>query len=75
MEKNPAFDYNKLRGRIVEKYGTQKQFSKAMRLSQATLTSKLTGLTYFTQAEILKAKMLLDLEPESISSYFFTPKV
>ena len=75
MEKKPVFDYSKLRGRIVEKYGSQKEFSKAMHISQATLTSKMTGLTYFTQGEILRAKTLLAIEPESVTSYFFTVKV
>ena len=75
MEGKLTFDYSKLRGRIVEMFGSQKEFSKAMNISQATLTSKLTGLTYFSQSEISRAGTLLRLEPESISSYFFPPKV
>lgn len=29
-----AFDYSKLKGRIIEKYGTQAAFAKAMGTSQ-----------------------------------------
>ena len=75
MANKPVFDYGKLRGRIVEKFGSQKEFSKAMNMSQATLTSKLTGLTYFSQGEILRAESLLCIDPGSITAYFFTPKV
>ena len=75
MTSNPVFDYSKLRGRIVEKYGTQKRFSQAMNMSESSLTLKLAGASYFTQGEIYRAKMLLDLEEGSVSPYFFTLKV
>ena len=74
MEKM-SFDYGKLRGRIVEKFGTQKQFSQAMQMSEGMLSQKLTGSTYFTQVEILRAKSILEIEPGSLSLYFFTPEV
>ena len=75
MTSNPVFDYSKLRGRIVEKFGTQKQFSKAMNMSESSLTLKLAGASYFTQGEIYRATALLDLEEGSVSPYFFTLKV
>ena len=75
MTGNPVFDYSKLRGRIVEKFGTQKQFSKAMHMSESSLTLKLAGSSYFTQGEIYRATALLDLEDGSVSPYFFTLKV
>ena len=40
-----AFDYSKLRGKIVEKFGTQTEFSKAMNLSERTMSLKLNGGT------------------------------
>lgn len=75
MQGKMTFDYSKLRGRIVERYGTLTQFGKAMHISQPVLSSRMTGSTYFTQSEILRAIALLDIEPESISPYFFTVKV
>ena len=75
MENRPAFDYGKLRGRIVEKFGSQKQFSQAMHMTESALSLKLTGSTYFSQVEILRVAKLLDIGPKEISLYFFTPAV
>ena len=69
------FDYSKLKGRIIEKYGSQEAFAKAMQTSQRTLSQKMTGKIYFRQDEINKAMDLLSIESEEASAYFFTPKV
>lgn len=66
------FDYSKLRGRIVEKCGSQKAFADKIGISECTLTSKLMGYTYFNQKDITAAKAVLDIAPEDISTYFFT---
>ena len=70
-----VFDYSKLKGRIVEKCGTQKNFASKLCISEATLTSKLTGNTFFTQNEIVRSQQILDIEPGTLSAYFFTPRV
>jgi hypothetical protein len=75
METRPEFDYSKLRGRIIEKFGTLKAFARAMKMSSASLTNKLTGLTYFSQADIVKSVDLLEIEPGAVSLYFFALKV
>lgn len=69
------FDYSKLAGRIREKYGTQKAFARKLGISEGSLSLKMTGYHYFSQAEIGKAVKLLDLEPGSVTDYFFTVKV
>ena len=69
------FDYSKLKGRIIEKCGTQKAFSSLLGITEGTLTSKLLGYTYFTQQEIIRAVELLDIEPADVNVYFFTCKV
>ena len=69
------FDYSKLSGRIKEKFGSQKAFAEALGVSEVTLSNKMTGYYYFTQAEIKNASRLLDLEPGTITDYFFTLKV
>ncbi len=74
MGTKPVFDYSKLRGRIIEKFGTQKVFSEKMNMSEATLTQKLAGRTYFTQGEMYRAGELLDLDG-SYRPYFFTLRV
>ena len=75
MSEKLAFDYSKLRGRIVEKFGTQKQFGKAMGMSEVSLTRKMTGAGNFSHREIYKAMRLLDLDGEVLAQYFFTPRV
>lgn len=70
-----AFDYNKLRGRIVEKYGTQSAFSEAMNMSNGSLTNKLASKSYFSADEIATACELLDVPAAEVSTYFFTRKV
>lgn len=68
-------DYRKLKGRIIEIYGTQAAFSKEMGWSARTASLKLTGKVAWKQNEILLAKDLLDLQETDILIYFFTPEV
>lgn len=68
-------DYSKLKGRIVEKCGTQGNFAQKMGLSERTVSLKLSGRIPFKQPEILKAVEVLDLSEEDIQAYFFVVKV
>lgn len=70
-----AFDYSKLRGRIVEKFDTQGAFAKAIGLSQRSLSLKLQGKLFFRQDEIERAINLLCIKPEDIDKYFFAQNV
>lgn len=70
-----AFDYNKLRGRIVEKYGSQVEFAKAMNWSERTLSKKINGKIPWKQTDICSAIRLLGLSESDIQEYFFTVKV
>ena len=69
------FDYGKLRGKIVEKYGTIQEFSRAMGRDPGVISHKLNGLNYFTQKEIVQAEKLLGLKPDTVYACFFTQKV
>ena len=62
-----AFDYSKLRGRIVEKFDTQGE--------QFSLSLKLQGKLFFRQDEIERAINLLCIKPENIDKYFFAQNV
>ena len=73
--KKILFNYSKLKGRIVEKCGTQRVFAALMSISEATLISKLKGYTYFTQKEIAVAIKLLEIQPGEVTDYFFTERV
>lgn len=70
-----AYDYSKLSGRIVEKFKNRKNFATAMGITQAALSSRMTGKVPFRQMEIVKAKGLLDIEDREIGDYFFDLKV
>ena len=69
------FDYRKLRGRIVEKYGTQGAFSKAVKLSENSVSRKINGIKSFSREDILRWCELLDIDRDDIGIYFFTQKV
>ena len=67
-----AFNYRKLLGRIVEKFGTQLKFAEAMGVSESMLSKKLNSSLGFKQSEICLACELLDIAPSEIPMYFFT---
>lgn len=67
------YDYSKLKGRIVEVYGTQGGFAKAMNITKGTLSNKLRNMNYFKQDEIAEAIQLLDID--NPVPYFFTKQV
>lgn len=67
------FNYNKLKGKIKEVYGTQQEFAKALGIGTTTLNSRLKNETFFNQSEIEKSRELLNLKNEKdIIDIFFT---
>ncbi len=70
-----AFDFSKLRGKIVEKYGSQTEFAKAMSWSDRTLSCKMNGKIPWKQTDICSAIELLGLSGNDIQEYFFSMKV
>lgn len=63
--------YPKLRGRIREKYGTQKAFAVAMGMHPTTLSTKLQGRFDWSLQEMKRAAELLELSVEEMAVYFF----
>lgn len=63
--------YRKLRGKIVEVYGTQDAFSGAMEMSKVTLNLKLNCKSDWTAPEIVKACELLSIPLSEAWLYFF----
>lgn len=68
-------DYRKLRGKIVEVYGTMSNFAKEMGYSERTISLKINGKVDFSQSDIVKMVSLLGLRDKDIPIYFFTNKV
>ena len=65
------YKYKKLRGRIVEKYGTQEKFAKAIGISETALSKKMQCKTGISQSDICLWSKLLDIQPEEYGEYFF----
>lgn len=65
------FDYSRLRGRIIEKYGTCSSFALAMGFTRGALSSRLKSLTGWKDYEIYKACDLLDIAQSDMPLYFF----
>lgn len=70
------FDYSKLRGRIVEKFGSCTKFAASMGKSKVWVSHRLNNVVPWSTDEIAEAckPERLDIAPEEYSCYFFTPK-
>jgi transcriptional regulator with XRE-family HTH domain len=66
-----SFEYRKLRGRIVEKYGTNGNFAEKINVSLVTVSNKLRGVTQFSQDDIILWCEALEIPLEESGSYFF----
>lgn len=69
--KEKIYSYDKLRGRIYEKYGTQEAFAKVLGISGNSLSLKMRCLTGFSQEDIRVISELLDIPREEYAEYFF----
>lgn len=70
-----SFDYSKLRGKIVEKYGNQSNFASALGISENTLSLKMNNKVRFTTDDITTISRLLEIDAGEIGRYFFALKV
>ncbi len=73
--KKEIFDYDKLRGRIKECLGTEREFAKQLGITPQALCNRLNNKTDFTPTEMLMSKNILNFDSKSIGTYFFTQKV
>lgn len=67
-----AYTYNKLRGRIVERYRTQEAFAQEIGITKNALSRKMTGKAGISQEDIAKWCQLLDIQIAEIGEFFFT---
>lgn len=72
-----AINQSKLRGRIIEKFGSQKAFAKAYGISCNSMSKKMQGKTAISIADIEKmsSPSFLDIRAEEYPVYFFVDKV
>ena len=66
------FRYNKLKGRIIERYGTQGEFAKALKTSENTVSRKLNMNVQFSTDDIILWTSLLGIKRDEIGEYFFS---
>lgn len=70
-----SFNYRKLRGRIIEVCGTQANFSEKLGMGRVSLSKRLNNQLQFSNEEIMKACVILNIDRQDIPEYFFTEKV
>ena len=63
--------YNKLRGRIIEKYGSQKEFAKAINKTEQTLSKKMNDPEGLSQKDMIEWSALLDIAAEDFGQFYF----
>ena len=66
-----GYTYDKLRGRIIEKYGSQEKYADVLGISTNSLSKKMTGKTGFSQKDITIWADLLLLDKAEYGEYFF----
>lgn len=69
------FDHSKLKGRIVEKYGTMKEFYSHLPYTPEMAFRKFKGKSGLSRTDILEWCEILDIPTEEIPAYFFALKV
>ena len=63
--------YAKLKGRIVEKFGSQSKFATAMCMRESLLSAKLNNKSKWEFNEVMKACELLEIPLSEAHLYFF----
>lgn len=68
------YDSSKLRGRIIEVYGSYERFCRELKISRPTLNKRL-AYGDWNQSEIFKVMDMLHILPREVHIYFFTEDV
>lgn len=64
-------NYRKLRGKIIEKFGTIGKFCERIGRTKVSVSNKLNGKTGFSQREILAWCDILDIDHKDIGDFFY----
>lgn len=70
-----AYKTDKLKSRIIEKFGDQKHFAEAMGMNESTISRILSTGREWKGSMMMRAIRLLEIPDELIDSYFFESKV
>lgn len=69
------FDYSRLRGKIIEKFGSCEAFNKAAGWHDCKVNRILNNSHKLFTGDMEILIEMLEIEPEEIKAYFFTKKV
>lgn len=69
------YETSKLRGRIIEIFGSQQAFAKAANKSISFVSQYMNGKKFLDQRDIDKWVELLKIPANEINEYFFVHKV
>ena len=68
------YDYSKLRGRIVEKFGNYTAFFKVLDITPTQGSKKINDKAGFSQDDMVLWSKLLEIDLSDIGSFFCTQK-
>lgn len=68
------FDTNKLRGRIVEKFGTISKFAERLDVHTSEISAKLNNRRDLTKKDMMIWAEVLEISKSEFGDYFFTLK-
>lgn len=69
------YNYNKLRGKIREIFGTQEKYAEELGISVTSINYKLNNKVPFTQDEITKSIKILNINSMEVQDIFFTLEI
>lgn len=70
-----TYKTDKLKARIVEKFGDQKTFAEALGMTESMLSRLLNEGKDWKGSMLMKAVDLLEIPSTQVDAYFFEPKV
>lgn len=69
------FDYSKLRGRIVEKFGSIEAFSNNTKITNVSVSKKLNNKIPISRADMIEWSELLEIPLEEYGLFYCTKKL
>ena len=70
-----VFDYSKLRGRIVEKFGSIEAFASETSISNMSVSKKLNNKVAISRDDMIEWSGLLDIPLEEYGVFYFVKKL
>ena len=71
---NPIYDYSRLMGRIIEKFGTISKFADSIRKTRQHISRILNNKAFLSVNELDLWRLALEIDVEDIPLYFFVHK-